>query len=97
MRSSPSSPLAAISTRYPSSDKRVSSDSRIAASSSMISIRCPVSIWAGGEMEEMASVASDMRRFPQHGKFEIEGGSSAEMTFHVNLSGVLLDDAVSNR
>src|SRR5271154_4462620 len=68
----------------------------MATSSSMIRIRCPVSMWKGGGVAEMASVASDMRGFPQHGKFEIKGGSGADVTFHVYLSGVLLNDAVSN-
>src|SRR5271156_994100 len=66
----------------------------MAASSSIIRIRCPVSRCGGGGAAEMASMASDMRRFPQHGKFEIKGSPRADMTLHVNFSGVLLDDAV---
>src|SRR5271165_3902197 len=68
----------------------------MAASSSMIRIRCPVSRCGGGGAAETASVASDMRRFPQHGKFKIKGGPGAHMAFHVNFSGVLLDDAVGD-
>src|ERR1700751_4606180 len=66
----------------------------MAASSSMIRIRWPVSSWGGGGAAEMASVASDMRGFPQHRKFKIERGSGAQVACYVYLPGVFLDNAV---
>src|SRR5208282_3243128 len=75
---------------------RVSSDSRISASSSMISTD-PV---VGDDISPALGVmtaASDMDSLPRGWELEIERRAPAGPAFHFDLPGVLLNDSVGDR
>src|SRR5258708_25175925 len=95
MRSSPSSPLTAVSTSNPSISSRVSNDSRISASSSIMSTDPEEDGLACSGREITAS--SDMDRLPAQGKIEGECCPFAGVALDTYLAGVLLDDAVGYR
>ncbi len=78
-------------------DRRVSSDSRIAASSSMMRMRGGgIRTGASGELAGTARVPSDMRGFPQQGKLKIKRSAQSHLTLHVDFSGMFLNDAVGD-
>src|SRR6266851_3556219 len=95
MRNSPSSPLTAVSTSNPSISSRVSNDSRISASSSIMSTDPEQDglLFSGREI----TASSDMDRLPAQGKIEGECCSFAGVALDAYFAGVLLDDAVGYR
>src|ERR1700761_2202024 len=98
MARSPDWPSGAKSTAYPSRTSSVSSDSRMAASSSIIRIRGDVSgdpafVFACGARMP----ASDMDGFPCHGEFQMKSGAVPDLTLYLNLARMLLDDPVAHR
>src|SRR5580704_275640 len=63
----------------------------------MIRMRCPDSgaatftlLWEGRR------TTSDMSGLPYQGKFEMEGGSAADLAFHLDLAGMFLNNAVTH-
>src|SRR5208283_1710637 len=80
IRFSPSSPVEAVSARYPSSFRSCSRLSRISVSSSIT------------RMEPLA----DIHSFPNCGKFQPEGRSATHHAVHLDRSGMLPDDAVGH-
>src|SRR5438270_3819761 len=77
---------------------KVSNDSRIAASSSMIKID-PVAgsiwcIWRRANTAETA--ASDIDCLPHHGKFKGKRSALTLAAVHLNLSSMFLDDSVGD-
>src|SRR5215472_1013578 len=93
-RASPSSPVSAASTEKPSNSSKVSSDSRIAASSSMIRTEPPV---VGAADCRVRTAASDIYGLPNEGEFKVESGALPGEALHPDLSSVFLDDPVGHR
>src|SRR5882762_6374687 len=95
MRSSPSSPLTAVSTSNPSISSRVCNDSRISASSSIMSTDPEEDgfVFSGREI----TATSDMDCLPAQGEIKSERRSFAGVALHAYFAGVLLDDAVGHR
>src|SRR6266853_4236035 len=95
MRCSPSSPLIAVSTSNPSISSRVCKDSRISASSSIMSTDPEEDglVFSGREI----TASSDMDRLPAQGKIEGECCALAGVALDAYFAGVLLDDAVGYR
>src|SRR5258708_23539245 len=98
IRCKPASPVGAVSTAKPSISSRVCKDSRISASSSMMSTAParpgdPVPF----NSEREITALSDMERLPAQGEVESESCAGAGMTLHANLAGMFLDDAVGDR
>src|SRR5260370_6519984 len=94
----PASPVGAVSTAKPSISNRVCKDSRISASSSMMST-APARPGDPGvpfNSEREITAVSDMERLPAQGEVESESCAGAGMTLHANLAGVFLDDAVGD-
>src|SRR5580704_7547510 len=75
-------------------DRRVSSDSRIAASPPMMRIRGEESEPAVGEFVGTVRVPSDMRGFPQQWKLKEKRRPKSHLTLDVDFARVLLNDAV---
>src|ERR1700722_19170072 len=97
MLRSPAWPSGAKSTTYPSRTRSVSSDSRMAASSSMIKMRGDVSGDAAFAFVCGARMpASDMDRFPCRGEFQMECGAVPDLALYLNLARMLLDDAIAD-
>src|SRR5580693_702024 len=94
MRSSPSSPLTAVSTSNPSISSRVCNDSRISVSSSIMSTDPEEDgfVFSGREI----TATSDMDRLPAQGKIKGECCSSG-VALDAYFAGVLLDDSVCYR
>src|SRR5208337_1021996 len=99
----PSTPSPATLVVYPSSESSTSSDSRIAASSSITRMLA----WPLEELDSSAvadadaggfngNSTSDMNGIPQQGKLKMEGCAGADGAFDMNFAGVFLDDAVGN-
>src|SRR5437660_4980051 len=95
-RCSPSSPVTAVSTSKFSSSSKVCRDSRISASSSMMSTDPTGSVFPCSVPRDMTA-ASDIDCLPAQGKIQCECSSGTGMTFHANLAGVFLNDAVGHR
>src|SRR5437879_4410657 len=95
MRCSPSSTLTAVTTSNPSISSRVCSDSRISASSSIMSTDPEEDgfVFSGREI----TATSDMDRLPAQGKIKGECCSFAGVALDAYFAGVLLDDAVGYR
>src|SRR5216684_1357329 len=94
----PASPVGAVSTAKPSISSRVCKDSRISASSSMMST-APARPGDPGvpfNSEREITAVSDMERLPAQGEVESESCAGAGMTLHANLAGMFLDDAVGD-
>src|ERR1700689_3789304 len=68
----------------------------MAASSSMIRIRCPDSVETLALLCGARMPASDMGGLPCHGEFEMESGSTSNLAFHLDLACMFLDDAVTH-
>src|SRR5579862_1098446 len=97
-RANPSSPLPAVSTEYPSRVSNVSSDSRIADSSSMINTDPPFCKYAASfTWFRVITAASDIDCLSDHRKIEIERSAFAGAAFNANLARVLLDDSIADR
>src|SRR5579864_1898832 len=92
-RASPSSPVSADSTLYPSNSSRVSSDSRMPASSSMIRIEPPLETSVRGRVKTAASDIDCL----SHWKFQLERGALARLRVHADLACMLLNDSVRDR
>src|SRR5580658_318009 len=100
MRCRPASPVGAVSTAKPSISSRVCKDSRISASSSMMSTApaMPGVLFIGGR--EMTAVSDIFRLWSclaAQGKIQSEGGSCARLAFYANFARMLLDDAIGDR
>src|SRR5208337_5463097 len=96
IRASPSWPSPAVSTSYPSSSSKVSSDSRMAASSSTISTD-PAEASSSRPRAFRLTTASGIHGLSDQGEFHGEGRASSGLAVHADLAGVLLDDAVGDR
>src|SRR5579885_2410466 len=68
----------------------------MAASSSMIRMRCAGSVCDEATDVVISRVPSDMRRFPQHREFKKEGSARPNLALYVDFSGVLLNNAVGH-
>src|SRR5271169_6750074 len=100
MRCRPASPVPAVSTAKPSISRRVCNDSRISASSSMMSTAPARPGVPFNRLREMTA-ASDifcLRRnsLPAQGKIQGESRSGPGLALHTNLAGMFLDDAVGD-
>src|ERR1700692_1092375 len=101
----PSRPVPATTTVKPSRWSRVSSDSRIAASSSIIRILPALcGRISGGVLRRVIGVTSDTAKsdmdcLPRRyqGKIQGEGGAFAGAALHANMARVFLNDAVGYR
>src|ERR1035441_5285605 len=92
----PSSPVTAVSTSNPSISSRVCKDSRISASSSMMSTE-PVGEGSPFIVPRAMTAASDMNCLPAQGKVQGKGRPGPRITFYAYFAGMLLDDAVGDR
>src|SRR6516225_8690321 len=97
MRASPSSPLPAVSTSYPSRVSRVSSDSRIAASSSITRMAPAVGDDESTELRCGITTTSDIYCLSSQGEIQKEGCARTRVAFHAYLASVFLNDAVGDR
>src|SRR5208282_4227038 len=100
MRCRPASPVPAVSTAKPSISSRVCRDSRISASSSMMSTAPARPGVPCNRLREMTA-ASDifcLRRngFPAQGKIQGESRPGAGLALDTNLASMFLDDAVGD-
>src|SRR5260370_36695226 len=95
MRNSPSSPLTAVSTSNPSISSRVSNDSRISASSSIMSTDPEQDglLFSGREI----TASSDMDRLPAPGKIAGEACAFAGGALDAHFPAGLLHLAVGCR
>src|SRR6266446_1553392 len=100
IRSKGCSPLGAVSTAKPSISSRVCKDSRISASSSMMSTAPAIPGVPFKKVREMTAVSDifSLGRdcLPAQWKIEGEGCARPRMALHTNLAGVFLDDAVGH-
>src|ERR1019366_7562311 len=90
---SPSSPLTAVSTSKLSISSSVCSDSRISASSSMMSTE-PAGDGLPFIVPRAMTAVSDMHCLPAQGEIQGEGRPGTWIAFDTNLARMLLDDAV---
>src|ERR1019366_2285132 len=96
IRCRPAAPLAAVSTAKPSISSRVCKDSRISASSSMMST-APASPGVPFNSVRGMTAVSDMHCLPAQGKIQRKRRSCTRLALHANLARMFLDDAVGDR
>src|SRR5215831_3873533 len=93
---SPSSPVTDVSTSNPSISSRVCRDSRISASSSTMSTEPAAAGFPLIAPRDMTAT-SDMGCLSAQREVERKSRTRPRIGFHANLSGMLLNDAVSYR